>query len=969
MDSFNKQDPEEIFDIVSALGQGNYGKVFKAICKQDQKEYAIKVMLVNEDIFQISKEISILQNCKNQNIVGYFGSFFKDNAIWLVTEFCEGGSALDLIKIIQRTFNEQEISAVLYQALLGLQYLHDNKKIHRDIKAGNILLNEKGEAKLADFGVSAEQIYTNAEKQTLMGTPYWMSPEVLGNSKYNNKTDIWSLGITAIELAEGEPPYSHIHPFRAMFAIKKNPPQGLSNPTQWGQEFNDFVKKCLTLDSNQRPTAKDLLSHPFIKQAINYSQYILSELVIENQELIEQYRQENFNRDDDEDDENEEEEEDQEDEHEEDDNYRDHRQVEESYDDDDDDDDEEEEEDKVTRAKNKKHKVFHQESEETENYIEDESSTITDNKSKSYSQNQSSKFQKQLKSQQFDDEEDSESGQYSQTDQESQQESQGHLEEKSIKQQQMLKKQQEKFSVDSSKQISQKERLLESNQQQFTSIKRKQEQDESTTDLRQLSKKLNERQDDLNQLSKEKLNQNGNKGLSSKSKELVEKYNKNCQEFNDTSKENSEYDLDQLGQILKESKELKSQQADKQKKNLGLEIDQNEKNKQPQVKQNTQQKNENNNKNQDIHEEKIPNKKKITHIDELDDDDMSQYDSNTMVINKHVDQPTNKEFVECARQMESQGMLGNFKSDNQKAASQKQQNENKNHIQQQQQPQNKQENKNQQLSNNQAPPLGQLQSKLQKLEKEMLLEIEVIKDRYQKKIDDVLLSIQSHRDPKAAQTFQKCKKSSTKLMKSISEIHLNSSLLEFSESDLEKSVFSQSKSDLQLFEQMKNKLLEDDLKSQQKAKEKKQNVTEQHKENNSYPQNKNNQKVEKNSNDLEPDSKQMQQPQRKKTLSILQKMSKLPFNFQVDDQMMNDMNLAEAHYKNLENQIYNQPQRSADGSRLLGPPPSQQQSSSKKYLPFEFAPIQKSKDGNVGSNEIQVGRNVPFSFAPILNNN
>ncbi|KAL4429134.1 hypothetical protein ABPG74_015162 [Tetrahymena malaccensis] len=948
MDSFNKQDPEEIFDIVSALGQGNYGKVFKAICKQDKKEYAIKVMLVNEDIFQISKEISILQNCKNQNIVGYFGSFFKDNAIWLVTEYCEGGSALDLIKIIQRTFNEQEISAILYQALLGLQYLHDNKKIHRDIKAGNILLNEKGEAKLADFGVSAEQIYTNAEKQTLMGTPYWMSPEVLGNSKYNNKTDIWSLGITAIELAEGEPPYSHIHPFRAMFAIKKNPPQGLSNPTQWSQEFSDFVKKCLTLDSNQRPSAKDLLSHPFIKQAINYSQYILSELVIENQELIEQYRQENFNRDDDEDDE-EEEDEDQEDEDEEDDHYGHHRQEDECYDD--------EDEDKVTRAKNKKKKVCDQESEDTENYIEEESSTITDNKSKSYSQNQSSKFQKQPKSQQFDDEEDSESGQYSQTDQESQQVSQGHLDEKSL-QQKVLKKQQEKYSIDSSKQISQKERLLESNLQQLAS---KRKQDDSTTDLKQLSKKLNERSDDLDQLSKGK----NNKGLSSKSKELVEKYSKNCQEFNDTSKENSEYDLDQLGQILKESKELKSQQVDKQKKNLGLQVDQNDKNKQPQAKQNTQQKNENNNKNQDGQEERLVNKKKITHIDELDDDDMSQYNSNTMVINKDVDQPTNKEFVECARQMESQGMLGNFKQDNQKAASQKQQNENKN---QQQQSQSKQELKNQQLSNNQVP-VDQLQSKLQKLEKEMLLEIEVIKDRYQKKIDDVLLNIQQHQDPKAAQIYQKCKKSSTLLMKNISEIHLNSSLLEFSESDLEKSVFSQSKNDLQLFEQMKNKLLEDDLKSQQKAKEKKPNATEQHKENNSYPQNKNNQKVEKSSNDIEHESKQTQQPQRKKTLSILQKMSKLPFNFQVDDQMMNDMNLAEAHYKNLENQTYNQPQRSADGSRLLGPPPSQQQPSSKKYLPFEFAPIQKSKDGNVGSNEIQVGRNVPFSFAPILNNN
>lgn len=124
--------------------------------KEEQKEYAIKVMLFNEDIFEINKEIQILKNCKHANVVGYYGSFCKDNAIWLVTEYCEGGSALDLIKVMERNFVEQEIAAILHQALLGLTYLHENKKIHRDIKAGNILLTSKGEAKLADFGVSAE---------------------------------------------------------------------------------------------------------------------------------------------------------------------------------------------------------------------------------------------------------------------------------------------------------------------------------------------------------------------------------------------------------------------------------------------------------------------------------------------------------------------------------------------------------------------------------------------------------------------------------------------------------------------------------------------------------------------------------------------------------------------------------------------------------------------------------------------
>ena len=145
-------------------------------------------------------------------------------------EYCAAGSVIDLIKITKKRLNEHEIASILFYALKGIEYLHDNKKIHRDIKAGNILLDHRGNAKLADFGVSAQLIHSNGLKDTFIGTPFWMSPEVISRSKYNKKTDIWSLGITAIELAEGQPPYSHIHPVRAMFVIKNNPPKGLSKP-------------------------------------------------------------------------------------------------------------------------------------------------------------------------------------------------------------------------------------------------------------------------------------------------------------------------------------------------------------------------------------------------------------------------------------------------------------------------------------------------------------------------------------------------------------------------------------------------------------------------------------------------------------------------------------------------------------------------------------------------------------------
>jgi len=172
----------------------------------------------------------------------------------------------------------------LKDALKGLVYLHSLRKIHRDIKAGNILLNAKGESKLADFGVSGQLSDTMAKRQTVIGTPFWMAPEVIQEVGYDVKADIWSLGITAIELAEGKPPYSNIHPMRAIFMIPSRPPPKLTDPDKWSSEFNEFVAKCLIKNPEQRPTSTDMLKHSFIAKAKTPA--VLEPLIKEADDLI-----------------------------------------------------------------------------------------------------------------------------------------------------------------------------------------------------------------------------------------------------------------------------------------------------------------------------------------------------------------------------------------------------------------------------------------------------------------------------------------------------------------------------------------------------------------------------------------------------------------------------------------------------------------------------------------------------------
>jgi len=279
-----RRDPTKDFVLIEKLGEGSYGSVWKATHLKTGTTTAIKRVPVENDLDEILNEIKIMKQCRSPYIISYYGSYFKDNELWIVMEYCGAGSVSDLMRITDKILSEEQIAVIMKDSLKGLVYLHSLRKIHRDIKAGNILLNEKGESKLADFGVSGQLSDTMAKRQTVIGTPFWMAPEVIQEVGYDVKADLWSLGITCIELAEGKPPYSNIHPMRAIFMIPSRPPPKLTEPDKWTKEFNDFIGKCLTKNPEQRPSASELQKHPFITKAKTSA--ILLNMIQEATEII-----------------------------------------------------------------------------------------------------------------------------------------------------------------------------------------------------------------------------------------------------------------------------------------------------------------------------------------------------------------------------------------------------------------------------------------------------------------------------------------------------------------------------------------------------------------------------------------------------------------------------------------------------------------------------------------------------------
>jgi serine/threonine protein kinase len=267
---FSSRDPEKVFKVQDLLGEGASGSVYKAVHRETKKVVAIKKMQVGvNNITSTVKEIKIMKDLKSPYTLKYYGCYQKDDCIWIIMEFCDGGSVQDIIDARESEpacLSEAQISQISFQVLKALEYLHSMKKIHRDIKAGNILINGRGMAKLADFGISAQQV-GDEKRTTTIGSSYWMAPETLMGGGYDSKADIWSLGITVMEMAEGIPPLIEEQPHKAAFRIVNDPPPKLTKPDQWTPIFNDFLSKCLVKNPDKRPTAGELLQHPFIKQS------------------------------------------------------------------------------------------------------------------------------------------------------------------------------------------------------------------------------------------------------------------------------------------------------------------------------------------------------------------------------------------------------------------------------------------------------------------------------------------------------------------------------------------------------------------------------------------------------------------------------------------------------------------------------------------------------------------------------
>ena len=262
------EDPNVLYAKVKKIGQGASGSVYVAKSLASGQRVAIKAMDLSHQPRKelIINEILVMKESQHHNIVNYLDSFLvRNNDLWVVMEFMEGGALTDVID--NNTMEEDQIAAICLETCKGLEHLHSHNIIHRDIKSDNILLNNQGNVKITDFGFCAKLTDQKRKRATMVGTPYWMAPEVVKQKEYGAKVDIWSLGIMVIEMIENEPPYLDEEPLKALYMIATNGTPTLKKPEKLSRSLKSFLAVCLCADVKSRATADELLQHEFMSKA------------------------------------------------------------------------------------------------------------------------------------------------------------------------------------------------------------------------------------------------------------------------------------------------------------------------------------------------------------------------------------------------------------------------------------------------------------------------------------------------------------------------------------------------------------------------------------------------------------------------------------------------------------------------------------------------------------------------------
>jgi len=270
----SKEDPNTIYRNMEKIGEGAAGEVFSAENAKGKK-IAVKKMEINaENMKLLVTEIGIMKTSHHDNIVDFFDAYcVEDRQLWVVMEYMDGGCLTDILEQFEDIkLDESQIALCCRDTLRALSYIHSLHRIHRDIKSDNLLLDTEGHVKLADFGYAAQLTQKQQKRNTVVGTPYWIAPELIRGHDYGTKVDIWSLGIMLMEMVEGEPPYMEFPPLRALFLITTKGIPPLKEPGKWSPHLLDFFNKCIEKDVEKRPTADQLLKHPFVQKSCSYAE-------------------------------------------------------------------------------------------------------------------------------------------------------------------------------------------------------------------------------------------------------------------------------------------------------------------------------------------------------------------------------------------------------------------------------------------------------------------------------------------------------------------------------------------------------------------------------------------------------------------------------------------------------------------------------------------------------------------------